>query len=221
LQLRSVFDDDRSLHLFDERYWRIREIKDDSVRPFPLISSAIRRHEAQLQEMLAQLATYKHVCGTSDSTLAILDTNIYDHYQLFTQINWNEVLGAKSVRLLVPLVVVDELDGQKDNRESRLGKRAGKVIKALRGLPFVAGDRGPRLVRPGIELDYLPEPPGHVRRASNDDEVVRQAAYICSIAPNRVVLITGDLGMQVRAMNQDVPHILMPENYLATPEPAA
>lgn len=220
VQLRAVFDEDPGLYLFDERYWRIREITEGSVRPFPLIEGAVTYHRARMTEMLTQLATYEHVCGGSDSTIAILDTNIYDHYQPFAQIPWLRLLKAKSIRLLVPLVVVDELDRQKDNRESKLGRRAAKVIRALRNLPYSNGEVGPLRVGTGIELDYLPEPPGHVRRESNDDEVVRQAAYISSIAPKRVVLVTGDLGMQVRASNLEVTTYVLPDNFLIQTEDA-
>src|SRR5205814_6231219 len=42
--------------------------------------------------------------------IAVLDTHVLLHYRLFDEVDWPTLVGAKPVRLVVPLRVVEELD---------------------------------------------------------------------------------------------------------------
>lgn len=217
-RLRETFVNYGHFRLHDDRHWRIREVDEASVRPIRMIDSQLREVLFKLAEVRAQLATYARMCGAESTALAILDSNIFHHYQDFTDIPWPTVLKAKQVQILVPLVVVDELDSQKYSASSRVSRRASKVISQLRGLELRAGSATRYAVRDSVDLEFVPEPSDHVRRSSNDDEIVRQASYVSSITPNRVVLVTADLGMQVRAEPLAVESFVLPANYLAKQE---
>lgn len=65
--------------------------------------------------------------------IIIPDTNIYLHYQPFDQIDRAGECGAKKVILLVPHVVISELNKNKDqNPRQHLREQAGKSIKLLK-----------------------------------------------------------------------------------------
>jgi predicted ribonuclease YlaK len=99
---------------------------------------------------------------------------------------------------LMPLVVLDELDKVKD-RDLTYGKRARSVLKALDGLFGDSEWLSPKPLRQGVTLQMVDEPFAHVRQASQDDEIVRQAVYFAQLNGNRLSVLTRDRGMRLRA----------------------
>jgi hypothetical protein len=51
------------------------------------------------------------------------------HCILFTDINWLKEFDADAVRLVLPLLVLDELDDKTFSAHARLSKRASKVCE--------------------------------------------------------------------------------------------
>lgn len=69
----------------------------------------------------------------------LIDTNIFLHYQPVEQINWAEVVGSDTVKLIVAPVVIQELDKHKDqHRLSAIRDRARTALKKVRSV--VLGD---------------------------------------------------------------------------------
>ena len=64
----------------------------------------------------------------------MLDTNILLQYQEPSKVRWRDVLRVESVRLIVPLRVVEELDAKKYSASKRLAERARVLLPRLEEL---------------------------------------------------------------------------------------
>lgn len=149
--------------------------------------------------------------------LAVLpDTNVFIHYQRYDQINWPEEVGSDAVRLVVPLLVLDQLD-EKSYRSLPLGDRVREVINSLRILrgedPSVLGVR-----RHLVHIQASPgDPVGHHRQTNTDDEFLTRVEHLASIVgANRISVATGDHGMQLRAVSRRLRCHSMPERLRVT-----
>ncbi len=115
------------------------------------------------------------------------------------------------VHLLVPIVVVDELDRLKNKADKPYKRwRAGYTLGVFDRL--FANGIGPETLRPGDPLpqpdkppvfefsaEIVLDPPGHVRLPINDDELVDRTLAIQALAGRRVKLITFDTRQSTRA----------------------
>jgi len=64
-----------------------------------------------------------------------LDTNVFLHYQPFTQVNWLEIVKAESATIVITPVTIRELNKHKDSHpRPQIKRRAGETIKKLSGL---------------------------------------------------------------------------------------
>lgn len=98
------------------------------------------------------------------------------------------------------------------NKSLPLGERASGVLRSLRKL---RGDDPPEKlldVRQRVELQVLLDPVGHQRRANSDQELLVRAEHLAAmVGDDRVVIATGDLGMQLRATSRRLGCFSMPE----------
>lgn len=193
--------------LYTEHYWKIRSIDDETVRPFPLIQQEVDSQNVRLQAIRDQLEKYSQlVAMPTSSTVVVLDTNVFMHSRLFTHLPWREITGSSRVLLLVPLVVIDELDDIKD-RGGEDARWARRVIKELQAIAPDGKGLGPFRIRENESLQFLDEPREHVRLARPDDEIVRQAEYFSGLTSSPLVVISRDRGMLLRAQSFDVAHL--------------
>jgi hypothetical protein len=134
-QLRNLFVEPEFVNaLHSERYWRIHELTMPSAMPDMVIQAEINAVEYRLKGWVEVLSSYGHLADRLGQAVAVLDTNTFMHYRLFTEIPWCDVLDRQrvtSVRLVVPLIVLDELDGKSYSANKRLAKRASKVLGIL------------------------------------------------------------------------------------------
>ncbi len=201
-RLRSFFvDPEIPAGLWTERAWQIRQLTDKSHRPAPLIASEINYQRHRLEEITQQISRYREFvtpASASGERLFLLDTNVYVHGQQFDEVPWEKVLRAKSARLLLPLIVLDELDKTK-NGSGDSAHNAGKVLRALDRLLLPGEALKSHRVRANVELQIVDEPVGHRRLQLADDEIVRQAQYFALLAEEAVTIGTRDRGMRVRS----------------------
>lgn len=213
-ELRDMFSDSEVWQgIHSDRFWRIREMSDRTVRPGALIGDEIQAQVHRLDEMRDSLNRLSlQLAHADDCALLVPDTNIFIHYRLFKDVPWNSIASSKHARLVISMVVIDELDRLKEG-VGIVGKRAKTAIKHLRSL---IDDNDPASnvfpVRQGVTWQYLEEPLNYSRRANNDDEIVRQCATIEAVT-GQVTLITADLGMEIRARVSGVSRVLMPSLY--------
>lgn len=110
--------------------------------------------------------------------------------------------------VLVPIVVIDELDRLKDRSNNskvkwRAGHSLGFMYEKLGDTdhPVQIQPPEPQKFRGPVVMELILDPPGHVRLPIEDDEIVERAQSIGTLTESRVTLITFDTGQSLRARN--------------------
>lgn len=84
------------------------------------------------------------------------DTMVYLHYKRFTEIDFCSLLNEKEITIVVPEVVVQEIDKHKDNHsQSKIRTRAGK-ISGLFYKYLIEESDGEYQINNNIRIRYLP-----------------------------------------------------------------
>lgn len=199
--------------LHTERYWRIREISEGSVRPFPLVDAetaaqtdALRSLAVELEERVARLSM---VTGH----LTILDTHVLLHYLPPEQIDWPRVVGQTEIRLVVPLRVIEELDKKKYTAKPKLADRARRLLPQLHAVMGTGGSPG--RLRDGVTIEVPID--SRSRHSDADQEILDTCHELALISGTQVALVTGDTGMALRAEAQDIHVVGLPEELLRNP----
>ncbi len=139
-------------------------------------------------------------------------------------------LWEEHVTVLMPLVIVDELDGLKQHSKPHVRWRAGYTLAVIDRL--FKGTRGPALLRERddsplksggiprgrVNIELLFDSPGYVRLPINDDEIVDRAGAVQSLAERPVTMLTYDTGQSTRARNAGLEVMKLTEEI--GPEPA-
>jgi hypothetical protein len=146
----------------------------------------------------------------------VADTSLYiEHEDKLENLDFRPLLQIweDPVHLLVPIVIVDELDGLKKSRKTEERWRAGYTLAVLDRV--FASSTGPARLTPEdfsvlgsggmprgeVTIELVFDPPGHVRLPINDDEIVDRTLAIQPLAGREVTLLTYDTGQSTRARN--------------------
>ena len=169
--------------------------------------------------------------------LVVPDTGFYiRHPDKLREVDFAPLLELRGsdISILVPMVVVDELDGLKQHNKEHVRWRAGYTLAVLDGL-FQATS-GPATLREGdfsavtpgkggiprgrVSVELLFDPPGHVRLPINDDEIIDRALAVQALAGQKVRMLTYDTGQSMRARNAGLTVVKPPEDIGPEPTPA-
>jgi hypothetical protein len=181
-----------------------------------LVSLELDERVEDLDKALKAARSYKER-WTNVGDLVALDTNFYlVHPQELKDTDLARLTAAVTsgwaVHVLVPLLVVDELDRLK--RDSQARTRARVALKMLNDVfAQVSEDRTISLLRkaddtPGpdgllglgpITMELLFDPPNHERLPDPDAEIVDRALAVQSLAGRPVTMVTYDISMALRA----------------------
>jgi predicted ribonuclease YlaK len=151
---------------------------------------------------------------------AVADTSVYiEHEDKLEYLDFRPLLKTwqDPVHLLVPIVVVDELDGLKKSRDKLVRWRASYTLAVLDRV--FASSTGPAQLMPEdfsvlssgglprgeVTIELIFDSPGHVRPPINDDEIVDRALAIQPLAGRDVTLLTYDTGQSTRARAAGLP----------------
>jgi hypothetical protein len=216
--LRFSFRDFPLAKLYGQRFWQLNAGAVWENTWF----ETMRLERAAVVEWLSEVrAAAKRMLdfADGDDLLAVLDTHVLLHHKPLREIPWAEVLsdsvgGSKAiaVRLVVPIRVVGEIDDRK-SAATKLGDRARTRIRLLeRHLshvePLPAGVSVTVAASADLdaEADRRPAIPA-------DTETLDTCEALSSYAgANRVVLITGDLAMQIKAQARGIIVRRLPES---------
>jgi hypothetical protein len=212
---RFFVEPDLASELRTTRYWHIRTMPNMPVRPYPLIGAEAAFQTAKLLETADRLAEFVKLAGQPGAVL-LLDTNTFMHCTQFPDVDWRTEFNEDMVRLVVPLIVLDELDDKTFSGNSRLAKRADKVLRQFdRFMEAIVRD-GFATVREKVTIEVLADEDGHRRRGNNDTELLDRAEFLQQVIEQPVTIVTTDRGMRVRAGARDIVVKPMPE-YLRLP----
>lgn len=154
-----------------------------------------------------------------------IDTNIFLHYQPFSQIDWLEVTKASSVSIVIPPIIIRELNKHKDtNVRPQIRKRAANAIKFLydlfrnensselrKNISIIFEDR-----EPSVDFHFYQLSP-----STQDDQLI---ASILSrkqeLVGETYLLITSDIGLNLltKAKRLGIEACPMLEKYLLKEE---
>jgi PIN domain len=143
------------------------------------------------------------------------DTSFYiEHDQKLEEADFGPLIDVweSPITVLVPIVIVDELDRLKQSKDRQVRWRAGYTLAVLdrvfansasptrlRAGDVVPGPDG--LMRSEVAIELVFDPPGHARLPINDDEIIDRALAIEPLADRQVTLLTYDTGQSTRARN--------------------
>jgi hypothetical protein len=163
------------------------------------------------EELERDLARWKSVRGL----VVVPDSNVLLHHdEYFDAIDWTRVVPARAedVHVVIPLLVIDELDNQKrgarNNKVSDVNPelvrtRARVTLRKFHDLftstnwrvtlkPSAFPESG------AVTVELLFDDPDHVRLSRADDELVDQARGLQDLSGRAVHLVTFDTGAALR-----------------------
>jgi hypothetical protein len=212
-QLRNIFLDPTTWeHLYGERYWRIRDLSQDSPRWMELIKHEAGLQATWLEELSDRLKRLSDRLVADPGQLTVLDTNVLLHFQPPEHVDWTTVINAPQVRLVLPLRVVEELDEKKYTARDDLADRARRFLGQLR-TQLAPSVGGPTLLRSGVTIE-VPVEDGPRRRPLDADQEILDVCRELQLDGRPVVLVTDGAGMTLRGSAQGLRVVAMPEQYL-------
>lgn len=183
--------------LYSPGYWAIRAMTPDTTRPMPLLRSESDRILRWLDDIEAELKRINEQDEWDDKNIPrlILDTSAIVREGEFDTFNWEPIVNNVCVRLILPILVIRELDNLKNSgKEPKARKRLRRIHELLNG-----HGRGWAPIRPGVTLELLMNPPRHVPLAVNDEEIISRTQYLNGRNGGRLKLISGDYRMVLSA----------------------
>ena len=174
-----------------------------------LVDNEIRQRADALQDAVKALAEQIRR-WPEDISYAVADTSIYiEHDSKLRHLDFAPLLDGwpdKPVVVIVPLVVLDELDGLKQRGGDSMRKwRASYTLSVLDDILSRHGTRGLLReaaadgTRGAVRMDVLLDPPRHERLPINDDEIIDRAVAAQGLAGTSVTLLTFDTSQAARA----------------------
>lgn len=147
-------------------------------------------------------------------TYVLLDTNIYLHCVAFDTLPWKDIVGAEDeVAILLPMQVLRELDKKKDDAsEKAVHRRAKKVCAKLSDILLDEKESSPAVIT--CEMPPRGEfKPGFLLEVS-DDVILMSAISFQSKNTGRVVVVSRDIPMLMKAKQANLDFVKMPDQYL-------
>jgi rRNA-processing protein FCF1 len=189
--------------LHTPRHWVIQSGDGAAVRLVALVMAELDSRKRAFTRLLDALTAVIDRWLDRPGLIVFLDTNVFLEFpERFQDIDWPLLTGAsEAVHVVVPLVVVDELDRLKRNHNTKT--RARTSLRELRGrLVDTGAEQYVSLDRQGVTqtttLQLLLDPVGHVRLSRPDEEILDQASQLANILQRPVRVLTMDDGMYFR-----------------------
>jgi hypothetical protein len=198
--------------IFTDRYWSLQTPAPASRDLIPLLVNA------EVREQTTRLAAERDRLVQSQTRwqkgrLVLLDTSAVIQGPTLWEWDPAATLGLRDnpVLIVIPVLVLDELDELKESTKQHTRHRARTT---LRWLAEQLGSSPSTRVREGtiertnglvtnvrgvVYLDVLLDDPGHRRLPIADDEIVDRATLIAAEAGRTVIFITNDVAQAYRA----------------------
>jgi hypothetical protein len=214
MALRALFADDDLLIPLARTAAEIRNLS--FVAPAyeaPNLSLIIRERDVwgeRLRDAVRELRQMEKFV-MRPGRIAMLDTSAFHEFDRFWLADWARATeadppyaeGPLHLRLMVPLLVVEELDAQKRHPNGKVREAARDILRHLRELPRLSTDSFADVLKLSerTTLEIMLDDPTHVRLPVNDAEIIDRAVNLRSLFPTerRVILVSSDLSMEFRA----------------------
>lgn len=226
--------------IFTPRFWRLAEFGDRRDRFTQDLLSAELTERADVWEQAWSALKAEIDRWSSDAYVIVVDTSVFIHHpDKIRDIEYADLLniGYEEVRLVVPRVVIDELDRLKESGNQQSRWRAAHTLGVLdellehpRSRVTIREPDNPEEVigtggvpRDKVTIEVLFDDAYHVRLTDNDDEIIDRTLALQPYTRTLPVrLLTMDTSMALRARMLDV-RVLKPTKDIgdepARPEP--
>jgi PIN domain-containing protein len=221
MELRHLFaDTDLSDGLFGERYWHIAGLPVGSPYGTRIIDQETDLQAARFEEASKTLTTWQRL-GQRPGELLALDTNTFLQFRSYNEIPWTGLVGSDSVRLVLAMPVLDEIEAKKHGQNRRLQKRARMVLPRIDkafgedGNDYFQVEKDGKPMT-GVTLEILRDPPGYRRSFTDmDAEFLDRVEFLQQAAGRPVTVVTGDTGMKIRARARldGLKRLTLPDTY--------
>jgi PIN domain len=199
---------------------------DTMIRNDPVVMSLLNRTRDvwvdRLETAADQLRMVQRFVNRS-GRIAVLDTSAFLEGRKFYGANWPELLDEDprgepqlAVRLVVPLVVVEELDEGKNSKVNRVQERSKDALRELWKLRRIE-ELSSSLVDvlkldTRVTVEILMDSASHTRLPVNDFEITDRALFVQEMvtSPRRVRLVAGDYSMLFRGRSLGLDTLQIP-----------
>jgi len=171
----------------------------------PMIRAEIEAHSDRFGGLANELDLARRLFEGAGTCL-VPDTSFYiEHGEKIELVDFHilaQDLGP--VRVLVPMIVVDELDGLKKGASSKTRWRAGYSVAVIDKVivdppwPGILNPKKHMPPRGEVTFQIVFDPRGHRRMPINDDEIVNRS-LACQPFAGDLTVITYDTGQSTRA----------------------
>ncbi|NUW46015.1 PIN domain-containing protein [Nonomuraea rhodomycinica] len=199
-----------------KRYWILQSMHGSALLPDRMKDLVITELEGrQIAVGLAALQLAEQIeRWARPGVFVMFDTSVFiQHEDKLESIDFGQLLQvrAEPVHLLIPMIVIDELDSLKQSKDKHVRWRARHSLAVLdRLLPNPTHAALLRLAdyeplesggipRGEVSVEVVLDPPNHVRLPVEDDEIVDQAVTAQVLAGRPITLVTFDTGQSMRA----------------------
>lgn len=153
------------------------------------------------------------------TTACFIDTNVFYDYASLDSIKWLDVLKAEHVLIILPPVILRELNNHKDGGTNPSRKeRAFTTIRYLmKFFKSASASSTVRIRKDAVDLlfwpyDVIVNPPWNPN--IGDDQLFASLLHYKEQNPEvRVVFVTSDLGLMGKALIMSIECIELPEHY--------
>jgi hypothetical protein len=154
----------------------------------------------------------------------LADTNLFIQCKALEELTWGDLSAATLIELYPAPTAIAEIDKHKGDNAQRRAKRAramsGVFKQVLANGEVVIREKNPRVL-----LKFAPplDDGARARIAAfpdPDQRIVEEAAALVAVLPGLRVL-SHDTGTLLRAQTRAVPATIIPDSWLAPPEPSS
>jgi hypothetical protein len=153
---------------------------------------------------------------------SFIDTQIFLHFTFFTDIDWSAVADASEVTIMMPPIVLRELEKHKYNQKDETLRRRAENASAKLAELFRSGEE----VRPRARIIFEAKEPDdefsahRLSRETQDDHLLASIClYRREHSDEDILLITNDMPLQVKAAPLAIETRELPAKYRLPVEP--
>lgn len=201
-------------------FWTGFGLNPDAEPTARLIAEELVSRQEALRSALQSLEHFQHRFSDVPEVALILvpDTNVLTAYaQSAREADWRGMLQDyirphDTIRIVVPLVVIDELDKLKQTSKQETRTNARLALKLIHELLSDAPEHRRTLQeaqggQEKVTIEVLMEAPEHKRLPRGDDELVDIAVRLQAMLGSRVAMATFDTGADFRAATKSLSHV--------------
>lgn len=145
-------------------------------------------------------------------TYLFLDTNIYLHYNDYEQIKWKDhITDIGDFSIVVPEIVRQEINKQKDKAKSKIKKRATRLISRLKDIHLYGTTSVIPLLTSGLPPDNDYNGIKFHKECQDDTVILSILDFKKDHPEDRIILIAADFDVLLKAKENGIEFLELPE----------